>query len=494
MRLLRTQSTTSRTYGYEVISWIELNCIHTQAEWYGKPFKLFEWQRNLLLDLFKCDPSGKRIYQWAYLSVAKKNGKTELLAALALWFLLASGENSPLIVVAAGSDDQADLLFQAARTMAEESPTLKALCETGENLITAPSIPGGMIQRVSATARKHSSNLDGKNIFVVIADELHVWEGDRGRTIWGVLTRGIVARREPFVIQITTAGYDRTSICGEQYAKAKQYIADPTLNPRYYAWIVEPEDDCDYKNPEVWKQCNPSYGIISNEGFYADQITQQPEAQFRRFYLNQWVEGGGSWVSGEDWRNCESHKEIPDGAPIFIGVDAAGVVDHTAVSWVWIDNSGIEPVRVVRAKIFPLPPKDSTFNIYEAEHFIRDLAKRYRVVAVGYDPFKFETHARNLEHDGGLKVVEYNTRDASRMVKASEFMKNEIRNQRLAHNHNAELTSHVLNCVSEFVKQGERLQKGSEKIDGAVALVIAMHLSGVLEVPEEEPKFTWSIV
>ena len=492
MRLLKTTCPTKQTRGFEVIAWIEANCIHTQAEWYGKPFKLFDWQRKLLLDMFKVDENGKRIYQWAYISLAKKNGKTELLAALALWFLLASGENSPLIVVAAGSDDQADLLFQAAKCMAEESPTLKALCETGENLILAPSIPGGMIQRVSATARKHSSNLDGKNIFVVIADELHVWEGDKGRTIWGVLTRGTVARREPYVIQITTAGYDRTSICGEQYAKAKEYIADPTLNPRYFAWIVEPEPGADYKNPEIWKQCNPSYGIISNEDFYADQITQQPEAQFRRYYLNEWVEGGGSWVDRQEWKNCISNVQIPDGAPIFVGVDAAESQDHTAVAWVWVDNSKPEPIRVVRAHIFPLPPEGQDFNLYEAEHFIKELAKRYRVVAVGYDPFKFNTHAFNLESDG-FTVVKF-PQNNERMVPASEYTKREIRAARVAHDNNEQLTQHVANTVTRFVRDGERIDKGSEKIDGTVAMVLAMGLSGTMEVPEQEKQYDFLIL
>src|SRR6478735_1965129 len=102
------------TRGGEVIRWVEANCRFTNGELYGRPFRFLPWQKRFIRQLFTVDrATGRRQYRWSYLSVPKKNGKSELLAALALWFLLASGEPAPLIVVAAGSDDQADLIFGA---------------------------------------------------------------------------------------------------------------------------------------------------------------------------------------------------------------------------------------------------------------------------------------------------------------------------------------------------------------------------------------------
>ncbi len=87
------------TRGNEVIRWIEANCVHTQAEWYGRPFRLLAWQKKLIRQLFAIDrATGRRQYRWANVSVAKKQGKTEMLAAIALWCLIALGEPSPLVV------------------------------------------------------------------------------------------------------------------------------------------------------------------------------------------------------------------------------------------------------------------------------------------------------------------------------------------------------------------------------------------------------------
>ena len=80
-----------KSRGFEVIKWIETHCVHTAAEWFGQPFRLMDWQKKLLVELFEVDGDRRR-YRWAYISVGKKNGKTELAAAVALWFLIASGE------------------------------------------------------------------------------------------------------------------------------------------------------------------------------------------------------------------------------------------------------------------------------------------------------------------------------------------------------------------------------------------------------------------
>src|SRR3990167_7772629 len=123
------ESGRKRTKGFHVIRWIEANCVFTNGEWIGKPFRFLPWQREVILGLFEVGDDGLRRYRWAYISVPKKNGKTEMAAALGLYFLIGDEEPSPLVVCSAASDDQADLVYGAAKTMCELSPTLRQITE-----------------------------------------------------------------------------------------------------------------------------------------------------------------------------------------------------------------------------------------------------------------------------------------------------------------------------------------------------------------------------
>ena len=262
------------TKGFDVIRWIETHCVHTQGEWVGKPFRLFDWQRQLILELFTVRADGLRQYRWALVGVPKKQGKTELAAALGLYFLIADGEPSPLVVCAAASDDQADLVYGAARTMCDTSPTLALITEKFDKEILVPSIPGARLRRVAAVAGTN----DGQNISMVVCDELHEWLGAKGENVWTVLTNSTGARRQPLVLQITTAGYDTDSICYRQYEHGRAVQTGEVDDARYLMHWIEAPEGADYRDPDVWKAANPSYGITVREDFYADQLTKKSEA------------------------------------------------------------------------------------------------------------------------------------------------------------------------------------------------------------------------
>ncbi len=83
--------------GFDVIRWIEANCVFTQGQWAGKPFCMLDWQKRLVVELFEIGDEGRRRYRWALWGVPKKQGKTELAAALGLYLLLADGEPAPLV-------------------------------------------------------------------------------------------------------------------------------------------------------------------------------------------------------------------------------------------------------------------------------------------------------------------------------------------------------------------------------------------------------------
>ena len=154
------------TRGDLVIRFIERYCVHVDGEWLGTPFLLRSWQKDMIREMFRIRPDGIRRYRWGTIGLPKKSGKTTLAAALGLYFLLADEEPAAMVPVAAASEDQADLVFGAARRMCQLSPRLSALTECYEREILVPSLPGSRMRRVAANAGLN----DGLNISACVID------------------------------------------------------------------------------------------------------------------------------------------------------------------------------------------------------------------------------------------------------------------------------------------------------------------------------------
>jgi phage terminase large subunit-like protein len=487
-----------RTQGHRVIHFIESRCVHTASEWIGQPFRLLNWQKQLIMELFEVGDDGLRRYRWALLGVPKKNGKTELAAALALYFLLADNEPAPLVICAAASEEQADLVFGAARTMCEMSPALRKLTLPFEKEIQVPSLPGAKLKRVAATVGTN----DGQNIHAVFGDELHEWGPPKGDNVWNVLTNGTGARKQPMVVQTTTAGYDiEGTICGKQYAYGKKVSLGEIDDPRYYFRWWEAPEKSDHRDPRVWEQANPSYGVLVHEPFFQDQLTKKTEAVFRRYFLNQWTSGSETWLPFGAWDACLAELELRSDLPLRVAVDVALRNDSTAVVCGQLQGERI----VLRARVWENPYPDGhslhdswELNIFEVEEHLKELRAAFPTptteidgrVMPGpefcYDPAYFHRSAAILEGEG-LAMVEFPQHD-SRMIPASQGFYQRIVERKIAHDGDPTLARHIGNATADQKPRGWRLTKpkGSrKKIDAAVAAAIASHRA--LE-PSPEPK------
>lgn len=513
-----------------------MHCVHTNDRWTGKPFVLLTWQKMVILALFVVRSDGLRLIRWALIGIAKKNGKTELCAALALFFAFGpsgpDGEPEPaaLVVCSAGNDDQADLVFGAAKRMAELSPTLSQILEAFESEILCASLPGSKVVRVAAAAKKSSSTLDGKNIYVVICDELHCWEGNGARTVWDVLTNGTVTRLQPLVLQITTAGFDKETICGEQYDYGRAVAAGEVEDLEYLFWWVEPPEGCDHSDHQVIEAANPSFGVTVRIDFYVTQLTKKTEAVFRRYFLNQWTDAAEAWLEHGQWESLDIGPfEFEPGSAMWVGTDAATKHDSTAhVYGQWHrctprcrgwNDSDRERVRLARAdakekkqkpppahswKIrlkgrvwerpwdpaLRRPAADWKLPIVEVENFMRDLHRRYDLVACGYDPALFERSAQQLETEG-LPMEEIPQSD-SRMAPAAQSLYQLIVEQLIEHDGDPILARHLRAAVAVQVRGGNgafRLAKGKtkKKMDAAIAAAVMVHLA--LDDEQEQEEF-----
>ena len=128
--------------GGRVVKFIENFCVHGEGDFYGAPFKLDLWQKQLIYNLYELNEDRSRKYREALVGVPKGNGKSQLAAAIGLYELLGAGTVSPLVTVAAASFEQADLVFGTMRTMCEQSPYLKNVTEVFNNSIGVKKGPG----------------------------------------------------------------------------------------------------------------------------------------------------------------------------------------------------------------------------------------------------------------------------------------------------------------------------------------------------------------
>lgn len=201
------------------VSFIEL-LKHTKGQWFGKPFKLMPWQEKIIRDLFgTIKENGYRQFNTAYIEIPKKNGKSELAAAVALLLTCGDGEERAEVYGCAADRGQASIVFDVAVDMIRQNPALSKrvkILTSQKLLIYQPT--NSFYQVLSAEAySKH-----GLNSSAVVFDELHA---QPNRKLFDVMTKGAGdARTQPLFFLITTAGTDTHSICFEQHQKALDII------------------------------------------------------------------------------------------------------------------------------------------------------------------------------------------------------------------------------------------------------------------------------
>lgn len=277
---------------------------HTKGPFAGQTFQLRRWQEHdIIRPLFKTDKDGRRVYRTCLLMMPRKNGKTELAAALAIDGLLFDREQGAEVYSAAADREQAALVFHVAAQMIRNDPELYAAVEivdSQKRIVHRKS--GSFYRAISAEAySKH-----GFNASRVIYDELHAAPN---RELYDVLTTSMGARAQPLLIAISTAGFDRHSILWELYQHAKHVQADPVLDPSFLPILYEAPTGADWTDEKVWKACNPALGDFRSleDMRVACQRAQDIPAQemtFRRLYLNQWTESAARWVALEAWDAC----------------------------------------------------------------------------------------------------------------------------------------------------------------------------------------------
>jgi phage terminase large subunit-like protein len=308
---------------------------HSKGEWAGQTFTLAPWQAFVVGALFGWKRSdGLRRFRTAYCAVPRKNGKSSTSAGIGLYLLVADGEQGAEVYSAATTRDQARIVFDEAKRMVVASPALRRRVEPLiNNLHVAASASRFM------PLSSDSSTMDGLNVHGAIIDELHA---HKTRGVVDVLDTATGARRQPLLFEITTAGYDRHSICFEHHDYSVKVLDGVLQDDSWFAYIAAADEDDDWTDRQVWRKANPNFGLSVKEDDLArkaEKAIALPGAQnaFRRMHLNEWTEQAERWIDLAAWDAC-SMAVGPDqlrGRRCFGGLDLSTTTDVTALAWVF---------------------------------------------------------------------------------------------------------------------------------------------------------------
>ena len=483
------------------VAFIE-NLCHTKGTWAGKPFELIDWQEQIIRDLFgTLKPNGYRQFNTAYIEIPKKQGKSELAAAVALLLTCGDGEERAEVYGCAADRQQAAIVFDVAADMVRMCPALSKrvkILASQKRLIYTPT--NSFYQVLSAEAySKHGFNIHG-----VVFDELHT---QPNRKLFDVMTKGSGdARMQPLYFLITTAGTDTHSICYETHQKAKDIIEGRKIDPTFYPVIYGADESDDWTDPKVWKKANPSLDItvgIDKVKAACESAKQNPgeENAFRQLRLNQWVKQAVRWMPMEKWDKCAFavDEDELEGRICYGGLDLSSTTDITAfvlvfppldeedkyiiLPYFWIPEDNLTlrvnrdnvPYDVWERQDFLQTTEGNVVHYGFIEQFIERLGERFNIREIAFDRWGAVQMVQNLE-GMGFTVVPFGQGFKDMSPPTKELMKL-VLEQKIAHGGHPVLRWNMDNIYIRTDPAGNikaDKEKSTEKIDGAVATIMAL--------------------
>ncbi len=510
------------------VRFIETLCIHTKAEWAGVPFTLLPWQRHLVCTMFGwVDKKGARVFRTCYGELPKKNGKTELGAAIALKLLVADDERGAEVYSAAADREQASLVYLPAKYMVDKKRLLKRrlkIIDSRRRIVDHKH--SSFYQVLSSEAyTKHGISPSG-----IIFDELHA---QPNRELWDVLTEETdAARRQQFILVLTNAGiWDPQSICWEVREGARKVaegkIEDPTMLPIIYS----ADKDEDWESEKVWRRVNPSMGHIFDmprirRNYHT--VLENPHRQnnYRRFRVGQWVNQISRYIPMDVWDACAGKVEPGSllKRPSYGGLDLSSTTDLTAFVLVFPPESDDEPYQVL-VKVYM--PQDNMqrrikedrvpYDLWERSGLLtatpgnvvdyaiirRDINNAHKIYdlrELAVDRWGGAKLIPELQDEDGITVVDFGqgwksmspaTKELMRLIKlgcrAKDTTKHDKCKHRMAHGGHPVLRWCADNMVvktdeADNVKPDKK--KARERIDPVVALIMAVGRAAVNTDPK----------
>lgn len=345
-----------------VINFIEMFCRHSKGAWAGELLKLALFQKAFLSALFGFEDkeTGYRQYKETFFFVGRKNGKTTFLAAIALYMLIADGENGAEIYSLATKKDQAKIMFDEAHNMILQSEDLaKHVSKRQSDLYFAATFSKLM------PLSKNSNSLDGLNAHLAVIDELH---SITDRNQYEVMKQSQTARDQALLVMITTAGTHRAGIFDTIYDYAKNIVDGTFIDETFLPVMYELDSREEWTQPQHWQKANPALDIIKNKEDLQTLVSraqQNPEERAgvltKDFNIRETL--SNAWLNFNDLNN-EQVYDLADFKGYFAigGADLSITTDLTSATLLMLDP--VTEKRYVH-QMYWLPADNFDKRVYE---------------------------------------------------------------------------------------------------------------------------------
>lgn len=484
---------------------------HSKGEWAGRPVILEPWQQFVIWSIFGWkSEDGTRRFRTAILEVARKNGKTTMAAGVGLYLLLADQEPGAEVFSAATKRDQARLSHGEATRMAKASPGIRREVRVFKDNIHIPDT-ASKFEPLGADA----DTMDGLNVHGALIDEIHA---HKTRDVWDLLETATGARRQPMMFGISTAGFDRQSLFFTQHEYTEKVLQRVIEDDSWFGIIYtidkrrdsDPEDvvDDDWEDERNWIKANPNLGVckkwddMRRKALRAKEMPGALNA-FLRLELDVWTQAETKWVNLDHWRACG--KAVDElglrGRTCYGGLDLSSTTDVTAFVLVFPPASEGDDYQVLCRFFVPQDamnervrrdrvPYDAWVrngfvtatpgNVVDYEYVLAQISEdreTYDVQQIAFDRWGAAHIQTQLQDMGGEEfLVQFGQGFASMSAPMKELEKL-ILGHGLAHGNNPVLTWMADNLVAREDPAGNikpDKEKSTEKIDGMVALIMAL--------------------
>lgn len=460
-----------------------------------KPFILSDWQLFIIENLFGWYYRGtnKRVTKNAYIEVGRKAGKTTLLSAIALYALMADGENGAEVDCIANTRQQAKILFDTASYLAETlDPKHKYIKPFRDKIKFATT--KSHIQVLSSDAK----TLDGFNASLFVEDELHEAKDSR---LYDVMKSSQGMRQNPLAVCITSAGFNKYSFCYQMRRTCIEILEGVKADDTQFSAIYCLDEEDDWRDETVWAKANPNVGITVSYEYLKEQVTQATnntalEVGVRTKNFGQWVDSEDIWISGDDINSVSDTINLNgfNDAVGYIGVDLSKVSDLTAVSLMipyegkfYFKNNYYLPETAMEGNSnvskYQQWVKDGYLTITEGrttnyDNIIDDIKKWNEVIPiqiVGYDAYNAKQWSNDMQNEGfvmkpfsqSLANFNFPTKELERLIKNGDVVIEDN-----------DLTKFCFKNVVIIEDHAENFKPSKEtnqnKIDGVIAMIEAL--------------------
>jgi len=508
--------------GERVIRFVENFCRHSQGEWAGNPVVLEPWQCAMLYLLYgwRWASTGYRRFRFAYVELAKGNGKSFLASALALYELIGQGEPGAEVYSVATKKDQARIVFSEAERMVKQSPALKYRIRSFRDNLHIPGT-ASKFQPLSSD----EDSLDGPRPQALIADELHAWGGS-ARKLWDVLANALGKRRSPLFLVITTSGSGTASLCWEQHVYSDKVLSGSHEDDTWFAWVCCLDSEQEWEDESCWIKANPNLGVsvqLDELRAVVNKAKGDPASLngVLRLRLGVWTSALTAWIPADKWAECSTKYTEDDlsGQPCFGGLDLSTTTDLSAyvllfpptgqrkewavLPYLFIPDDAIEkrskrdrvPYDLWKRQGLVTATPGNVIDYDAIRQRIKWSSQQFDLREVAYDPWNATETALWIEQQGITAVP---IRQGFQSITGpSKKLMELILTRKLAHGGHAALrwmASNVMVLTDPAGNIKPDKAKSTEKIDGIVALIVALARAMVANLKPATPSFGFLVI